>query len=170
MCIRDRQRACGALDWMADKKRALVTRAFATHELACEDADRTDELLVRLWPPCSQCDIACGVRTAACGCGGGYNTAWHQGGCCAIRMILDVSRSGADCPLGGLPLLLPCRLYLVGRVWACLVCGWGAWATLHSALAHSRVPREQAALNLSLSGGTHKTNYRVTSTALVCGI
>lgn len=41
-------RACGALDWMADKKRSLVTRAFATHEVACEEADRTDELLVRL--------------------------------------------------------------------------------------------------------------------------
>jgi hypothetical protein len=43
-------RACGALDWMADKKRSLVARAFSTHEVACEEADRTYELLVRLSP------------------------------------------------------------------------------------------------------------------------
>lgn len=43
-------RACGALDWMADKKRSLVSRAFASHEVACEEADRTDELLVRFTP------------------------------------------------------------------------------------------------------------------------
>jgi hypothetical protein len=40
-------RACGALSWMADKKRGLVARAFSAHEIACEDADRTYELLVR---------------------------------------------------------------------------------------------------------------------------
>lgn len=56
------QRACGALDWMADKKRSLVSRAFSTHEAACEEADRTDELLVRFQWLCSQC--ACGVMQA----------------------------------------------------------------------------------------------------------